>query len=415
MTPAAVRRSVPWRIPAVVPFLLRTLLVVAVAVAAARAQRSDERPVSATSKPGPAPARVETKSLRKETVRKGELRFGYDFAEKTDLPTVAFAFAVGGVALRAFDLDDDGALAADVDGMALADGRFVVPLPTELLLPEGRFAFEFEKTARVSVRKLPSPFDNPDEKCCGELTLVRLRFGLSPLLVDEDLCAGVRLHVRYREQNPGADLFAEDPERPGYSDHGASVGRNCGDYTDTLLAPGGFEDLACTAVARSTALWPTATHFAACFSRPLRRTALNVRGAPSPLAPFTFPPDGARGVSRGYSKAGEKTKHGPERAVQADMGFPVSVWLPSDWLRSPVRLFRLYDAAGKCVDGHVSTPQNPAIAPDNRGFAHFVPARSLAKNAEYRAVLELEDKERRIEWRFTTGTDLRALPPAKAR
>lgn len=414
MTPAAVRRSVPWRIPAVVPLVLRTLIVVAVAVAAARAQRSGERPVAATSKPGPAPARVETKSLRKEAVRKGELRFGYDFAEKSDPPTVAFAFAAGGVALRAFDLDGDGALTAEFDGMALADARFVVPLPSEILLPEGRFGLEFEGVARVGTRKLDVPMPAAESRRGGELTLLRLRFGLAPLRVDDELCEGVRLHLTYRERNPGADVFAENPELPGYTDLGASVGRGSGDYADSLFETGGFEDLACSAVARSTALWPTSTGFALAFSQPLRRACFATKAGPNPPAPFTIPPDGARGVSRGFSKAGEKTKHGPERAVQADMGFPVSAWLPADWRRSPVRSFRLYDPAGKCVDGHVSTPQNPAIAPDNRGFAHFVPARSLAKNAEYRAKLELEDGSK-LEWSFTTGADLRALPPAKAR
>lgn len=317
-----------------------------------------------------------------------------------------YAVEVDGRELVFFDLDRNGSLDGR-DGFAMAGHPFVVPLPEELLLAGGQYAYRFEGTRRIVLRRSELGLDAECFPTAVALTEVRVRAGLRPLVIDARLSDDARKHLDYLEENGVVgrhltlDAHDEHPRRPGYSEEGARAGR--------IGILGNSESLTSDVMAWYASVFhgarlldPTVTH--AGLARRHGISLLYPRaGEDEPREVRVHPPDGARHVPPNFSRGGEVPSPVPDRRLGAGTGFPISIWLPPAERNKRVLALTMHDSAGVEVKGYVSSPIEPASKhfPRNMGCAFFIPGTRLEDGETYTVSFRLEGGVAK-RWSFRT-------------
>ena len=355
------------------------------------------------------------KKLRKTRVEKDAHALAASFGEgagSSRLENKAYAVEIDGRKLLFFDVDRDRKLTS-ADGVTFEGQRFVVPLPEELLLAGGQYAYRFEGTRSVALCRTELGLDPDVFPTVIAITEVRMRAGLKPLVIESEASKAARAHLDYLETNRVVrnrritmDAHHEHPDRAGYSAEGALAGATgilgvgpsltedvLGWYASTfhgvkLLAP----TLERIGIARRHGL-------SLVFPAPM-----NASVAAGPGRIQLHPPDGALDVPPGFSSAGEVPSPVPGDSLGAGTGFPLFVRLPPALQARRDSTLELRNAAGELVRGYLSTPSDPAspLFPRNMGCVFFIPATRLEDGEHYTASFLQEGMREPLTWSFQT-------------
>lgn len=344
--------------------------------------------------------------LKQVRLKSGALRPGFGFdVRPCDL---VFRARVGRTQLDFHDLNSDGRLQPDVDGLSIPDVPFVVRLPASILLESGQFALEFDGVKglilRAQLLQLP-PQVIADAALFTEL---RIRSGLAPVLLDPALCEACVKHCDYLALNSindgsaGMATHDEDPAKPGYTEEGARAGAG---------SSIGFEKSVKVALLGN---YCSAWHGCPMVAEGLRTFGVAAKhgvtlvyfgrhdAAPTAV-PQPFPADGATQVYRNFCESGEEPNPVPGSEWGRGCGAPIYVSNGSGM--GALKAVLVKDARGREVIGTMSCPQRPANPqwPTNSGLALFLPSQPLASNTTYKVEFEFESGS--LAWSFRTGTD----------
>ncbi len=353
----------------------------------------------------PAATGVRKVALAKTTVDPNVVRPGFELT--APIPAQAFRAKVGGWTIDCFDLDGDGKLAPEVDGMALDGGPFVVPIPCHLLSPDGQFTVTFDGTREMVLT--PEEL-GPIATLVGEaslLTEVRCRAGVRPAAIDVDRSHDCEKHCDYLMKNGLADgsaglaIHQEDASKPGYTAEGAVAGG----LSNLFPKVESFRD--------AIEGWYASVWHGELLVRPRLRTIgvalkhgiamLYCVDGERPSRDFLHPADGAVGIPPAFGVRGETPNPVPGTEYARSCGFPVLIMLAdrTEILESA----ELINPWGRVVRGTLSCPAQPATQrwPTNSGCAVFIPAAPLVSNVIYHARFKLAGRPAPVEWSFKTG------------
>lgn len=342
--------------------------------------------------------------LQRARYKEGQLRAGLGLTKAP--PLDAFHAKIGTTTVAFFDLDGDGVLQPQHDGLALPPGPFVVPLPAKLLLPTGQFTLTFAGTTTVRLERDDLGALATLAAQAAELTEVRVRAGVTPAVLDPVLCAHCELHCDYLKGNKiqdgsaGVSTHDEHKDKPGHTPEGEAAGRASVMAFQVSLRDAIREWL------RSS--WhgvplvdPRLQRFGVAAKHGVVMLHNGDRGARALTADFVHPADGATHIDRLFTSRGEDPNPLPGSNFGIGCGMPIFVLLanPSRVLKSAT----VSDARGKPVEGTTSSPQRPANPqwPTNSNLALFLPSKPLLSNTTYRVRFVFEDGE--CNWSFTTG------------
>ena len=350
--------------------------------------------------------------LKKRPLKARTFRPGYGISEA--LPEEGWVTRLGKRELWFLDLDGDGVIEADVDGLAIKGIPFYVRLPEILLSQQGQFHIRVDTEAG----KLALVRDSLDLSPkmilkAAVLTDIRLNAGLHPVRVDSQASRHCDLHIEYLKKNGMADgrggmaAHNEDPSKPGYTEEGAAAGAGSnlgfmeGDYRMAILE-----------------WYATAWHGATIVDPTLRTVGVGLNHGVAMLyayehdgfleEPYLHPPDGAANVLRTFAAKGEVPDPVPDvpaKNLGCGCGFPVHIRLSGDLDGRRLVEARVIDAKGRQLPGKFSCPKKPATAewPTNSSCAFFIPLIPLAGGVGHRAEFRFEGLEEPIVWEFTTG------------
>lgn len=342
--------------------------------------------------------------LAKASFPKGVLRLG--FGLQGQAPEAGWRTTIGKDTLLFFDLDGNGLLEAEKDGLALNPHVFVVPIPGDLLLKSGQFTVTFDgiKTVLLTPQDLRLAPKLIEEAAL--LTELRVKAGVRPAALDAEACAACDKHCDYLKANGlaggGGGMAAHDEQsgKPGYTAEGAVAGKqSCMEFGGSSLQ-GALERWYTTTWHGIPLVDPKLTRFGGTFRNGVGMIYFHKRDGKQEQN-FVHPPDGAVGVPRAY--ASELPNPVPGTQNGAGCGFPVLIRLvpPFKELASA----QVTDATGRPVVGTFSSPAKPANPewPTNSACAVFIPSKPLAANTLYRVQFKLAEAKDPVSWSFTTG------------
>ncbi len=256
------------------------------------------------------------------------------------------------------------------------------------------------------------------KKALDKVNAYRIRAGLKPVALDDQLSKGCLAHARYlvlNEGNPaleGLSAHDEDPKLPGFSEAGRAAGKASdiaiGDYEPI----DGLDGWMATLYHRVPILEPNLRTIGFGCARGRRQgwvTVLNVGTGrdrtPRPHAVFYPVPDQV-GVPLNFPNGGEEPNPIPESKT-GRAGFPITVFFAE---REPLQnaTGRLTDAKGEEVPFWFSAPEKPA----NPKFAKYqgntvclIAKRPLIPDTTYQVSIQgtLAGKPWEKKWKFTTA------------
>lgn len=325
-----------------------------------------------------------------------------------EVPDRAFTAKIKRMKYLLFDVDGDGALEVDRDGLALPQYPFIVPIPDELLDCSGQYRIEFEGTSAMRFTPVGLGEQRSLAKSASIFTELRIMSGLRPAALDSMACSHCDLHADYLEQNNLIDnrnaplQLGEDRNKKGYTPEGDLVAEssfvefNYFDYEEAL------SNWFATAFHRWMLLNPSLSRFGATTRHGAATFYPWEFGGPKHPGPLLHPPDHGVGIPPAFSSRGENPTPVPGTAWAKGCGYPISVaYGPDSKLASAsVRIA----ANGKNVKGTFSCPYEPATDdfPSNSASSIFIPLEPLRKNTRYSVLFEYENGES-IEWSFRTA------------
>ena len=349
------------------------------------------------------PAKALKIKLKKQTFKKGQLRLGFEVAGP--LLPIGYKGMVGKDTLIFFDLNRDGRLEPEKDGVGIPSSPFVVRLPEKLLLGSGQFQVAFKGAV---LYLLPEDLGDlagliPDAALVNEL---RIRAGLRPVHLDRKASNAAEKHCEYLKLNGLADgsggvsAHKETPGKPGYSPEGKEAGEGSSIYFGYTL--------------REAILgWhATAWHGAPIVDPELSLIGVAHKHGVSLLyfaeygydkeAMSFHPPDGAIRVPRSFGKLGEIPNPVPGTLGARGCGFPILAHLTPS-VRE-LKAAKVLGPGGKPVEGTFSSPARPANPqwPSNSDIAVFIPSKPLAPGATYRVTFTFAGVSKPVTWTFTT-------------
>lgn len=386
-------------------------LVLVALVAGTGAAQDNKKPKGKEA--GPKDLRL---PITKVVIKKGSQRMGWGLKGEPPIDAwqVKFPKPQGGAlppspeTFYLYDLDGNGVLEPETDGLAFPGIPFIVPLPKVLLLKIGQYKISFDGLKTLIL----SPDDlGPAQKYVSDASLfteMRIRSGLVPVPLDKDLCIACEKHCEYLKANgmsdgkAGSVVYSEEKGKPGYSEEGAEA------------AKAGVLGFNGDSVARFLQENYSSFYRRAALINP-RLSVLGVAslGGVSMLhlakqdgfqdALCLNPPDGATSVPRFFTALGETPTPVPGSEFARGCGFPIVIRLnpPYNELVSA----EVLDPKGRKVAGTISSPAKPANKdwPTNSGCAGFIPSKSLEPNTTYQVMFQFAEEKDPIKWSFTTA------------
>jgi hypothetical protein len=334
--------------------------------------------------------------LEKVDLAKERLRRGHDLADR-ELPSSGWQVKVGSQVARFLDLNADGVLEPDADGISMPPSPFVVPIPPVLLLPGGQFELAFDGVRAVNLVRQKLGAVDAFLADAAVVTELRMRAGVRLAAVDADMSAACERHCDYLQANRMSDGSAglaahqEDPGKPRYTPEGAEAGRQ------SCI---GFLGWYATAWHGPPIVEPSLRRFGAAFKH---RVAMYYGPLGfAPVRPFVHPADGATEVPRAFGSRGELPNPVPGTTYGIGCGFPIFVRRSSQDAALTAAIVK--GPKGAVVPGTFSSPPKPATPewPHNSGCAVFIPSAPLAPKTRYSVRFEFGESAA-IEWSFTTA------------
>lgn len=385
-------------------------MVLVALVAGTGAAQDSKKPKG--KEPGPKDLKL---PLTKVVIKKGTQRMGWGLKGETPIDAwqVKFPKLPGATAtpspevLYLYDLDGNGTIDPETDGVAFPGIPFIVPLPKVLLLKSGQYKVSVESTKTLVL----SPEDlGPAQKYvegAAVFTELRIKSGLIPVPLDKDLSLACEKHCDYLKANGMADgrsavsVFAEEQGKPGYTEEGAEASKVShigftGDSVHRFIV-----DNFSSVWRRTLMVNPKL----ACFGVASQNGVTMVHVAKQDGFQETIslhPPDGAVGMPRYFASNGEAPNPVPGSEFGKGCGYPILIRLVAPY--KELVTAEVVDAKGKKVTGSFSSPAKPANKdwPDNSNCAAFIPSKSLEANTTYRVTFQFAEEKDPITWSFTT-------------
>lgn len=355
-------------------------------------------------------------TLTKVAVKKGSQRMGWGLKGEPPIEAWQVKFpkpqgastAPSPESIYLYDLDGNGTIDPDTDGMAFPGIPFIVPLPKVLLLKIGQF--------KVSVDGLKTLILSPDDlgpaqKYVGDVavfTEFRIRSGIVPVPLDRDLTVACEKHCEYLKANgmtdgkAGSAVYSEEKGKPGYSEEGLDAAKVCtmgfnGDSVAKFL-----QENYASFYRRAPIVNPRLSCFGVAGLYGMSVLHVSKQdGFQDALC--LNPPDGATGVPRFFSGNGEAPTPVPGSDFAKGCGFPILIRLVQPY--SELVSAEVVDPKGRKVIGTVSSPPKPANKEwaTNQGCAAFIPSKSLDANTTYQVSFQFAEEKDPIKWSFTTA------------
>lgn len=314
-----------------------------------------------------------------------------------------------------FDLNGDGRIEPQKDGIGLRKYSFIVPLPRRILLSGGYFEIN-SSGQELSLSPAESAVPKALLKDAWFYTDIRIRTGVPLFEINEEKSGDCRKHIEYLNTNnvrQGMDMHNETPGRPGYSKEGAKAGH------DSCLFPAiksfhlALVDWVKTPWHGAPMLDPTmksigiAMKYNMAMFYPVGRVAM--------AEDFIYPPPGARNIPRAFSSRGEIPNPVPGTRYAMGCGHPIYIQLD---YRNRKRVLEKVEVRaigsvkkgqfkkkkGAFVRGTKSDPTRPANKSwtSNSALALFVPNRPLKGETRYAVSFHFKGEEKPVSWTFDT-------------
>jgi len=347
--------------------------------------------------------------LAKASFKKGAMRLGYGL--QGTAPETGWRATVAKDVLLFFDLDGNGQLEPDKDGLALHPYPFVVLIPSELLLKIGQFNVAFDGTKALHLTQQDLGPAQKWVEDAATITELRIRAGVRPAPFDGPASADCDKHCDYLKANglttvaslsAGISPHDEQAEKPGYTAEGAAAGKYSAIDMGTALTGLKMHIERCHAQAwHSGIVDPRNTQFSGTYRHGVSMVYKLKRDGKMDTV-FLQPADGEIGVPLAFAK-GEMPNPVPGTQNGAGCGFPIRVRLVPPY--NDLISAQVTDAAGRALSGTSSSPAKPATPqwPTNSGCALFIPSKPLAPNSLYRVQFKFAEARDPIIWSFTTG------------
>lgn len=354
-------------------------------------------------------------ALSKVAIKKGTFRMGWGLkgeppaeAWQAKFPKVPGASAPPSPeSLYLFDLDANGTLEPETDGLAFPGIPFIVPIPKVLLLKIGQY--------KVSVDGLKALVLTPDDLGSAQkyvtdasvFTDFRIRSGLIPVPLDRDLCIACEKHCEYLKANgmtdgkAGRAVYTEESGKPGYTEDGLEAAKVANISCNPDSVPKFIMETYTSFYQRAPMVNPKLASFgiASLHGVDMMHVAKQ-DGFQDAL--FMHPADGQMGVPRYFSTNGESPNPVPGSEFAKGCGYPILIRLVEPY--KELVSAEVVDTKGKKVSGTFSSPAKPANKdwPNNNNCATFIPSKSLDANTTYHVTFQFAEEKDPIKWSFTT-------------
>jgi hypothetical protein len=354
--------------------------------------------VSAQSEPKVLP-------LNPVELKKFPMRAGFDLAG-TKIPATGWTAKVGSVLCVFVDLNGDGVLAPEMDGVGITTAPFIVPIPAVILASHGQFDVSFEGVKSLVLKGQALGKLTPLVQDVSIVTELRIRAGLRPLVLEAGPSAACEKHCDYLKANAMADgsggmkAHEELEHKPGYTTDGWTAGRkSCIGFAYQSLKPA-ILDWYATAWHGAPMLDPSVTKFGVALKNGVAMFYPSDAGG-APARPALHPADGATEVPTTFGARGEIPNPVPGTPNGVGCGFPIMMRLVNKSV--VLKAATVKDSKGSAITGNLSCPTRPANPewPENSGLALFIPSVPLAPKTKYSVRFELEGAPS-VDWSFTT-------------
>ncbi len=342
--------------------------------------------------------------LKKQNLQPEKLTKGWNV--EGSIPETGRVFSVRDRQYVLLDLNDDGKIqAGGNDGLTVPEYPFVVYLEEKLLLPIGQCRIKIRET-RIQMITENLEIKKSLVRDASVLTRLRIRSGVSPVLLSGEASKHCRQHLDYLIKNDirqGMKMHREKKGNPGYTKTGARAGGN------SILHP------EIRRYRKALFNWyKTAWHGAAMILPNVEKVGIGLKDKIAILypykksddreEPFQHPPDDARDVPATFTSRGEIPNPVPGTTNAIGCRMPVFLRLTETLRKKKVEKARLIGPDGNEVKGSVSSPSNPANKrlPSNAGLALFVPNNKLRRDSTYRVVFRLQGVDKAFKWSFQT-------------
>jgi hypothetical protein len=324
------------------------------------------------------------------------------------MPSSGWQARVGNLTFVFVDLDGDGALKPEVDGIGITTAPFIVPLPPVLLASNGQHEVSFDGLKSIVLKK--QALGATLERAMADASVVtelRIRAGARCLTLDPKASAACEKHCDYLKANGMADgsggmaVHEEKESKPGYSTEGETAGRkSCLAFAQTSLKTA-ILDWYATAWHGAPIVDPAVTRFATALKHGIAMFYPSEQGSPGARSAL-HPPDGATEVPLAFGSRGEIPNPVPGSRFGIGCGFPILMKLANR--QAVLKAAIVKDKTGIAISGTASCPKNPATPdwPHNSGCAVFIPSVPLEPKTLYSVRFELEGAPS-VEWSFTTA------------
>jgi hypothetical protein len=346
-----------------------------------------------------------TVPLKPVDLAKTPMRAGHDFVPKS-IRGSAWEARVGPQTFVFVDLDGDGKLQPESDGIGMRPSPFVVPLPSVLLVNTGQYDVTFDGTKSLVLKKQPLGIIDRWSGDASVLNELRIRAGVRTISIDPTECAACEKHCDYLKANQlldgsgGMAVHEEKPSKPGYTPEGETAGRkSCIGFGKATLREG-ILDWYATAWHGATMVDPGLKRFAAALKHGVSMF-YPCDGQPSSAVASMHPTDDATEIPLAFGASGEIPNPVPGTPNAKGCGFPIYMKLTG---RQVLKKAIVNDPKGIRVNGTASSPSEPATKdwPSNSGLALFIPSVPLEPKTKYTVRFEFEDGKH-ADWSFTTA------------
>ncbi len=334
------------------------------------------------------------------------LRPGYDFAGR-DIPATGWQARIVAQTWVFVDLNGDGVLGAETDGIALPPTPFVVPIPEVLLVPKGQSTLTFDGTKSLSLGPVPLGRAEGYAADASLINELRIRAGVRLAALDERACADCEKHCDFLKLNRmeagdgGMSAHTEPRDKPGFTPEGAAAGAgSCIGFKEAGLKPAILGWYA-TAWHGPPILDPALTRFGVALKYGVAMFYASSHGATAKRRSL-HPADGATDIPASFGSRGELPNPVPGTRYGIGCGFPILIQLTDPTLELTAAIVK--DPTGKTVLGTMSCPAHPATKewPSNSDCAVFIPAVPLSPRTKYAVRFEF-GAAGAVEWNFTTA------------
>jgi len=349
------------------------------------------------------------------SVNPGDYKLGWKV--KGQISAQCWLAGICGNNFLLFDLNGDEQLTTDgQDGLTILEFPFVVKLSPTLLLPIGQYHLNIQdENLQINPQTLAIPGKVMVDTY--QLTEMRIRAGLAPVLIDNTASQHCALHCDYLKKNRisnGMALHEENTKHAKYTPEGAKAGKNSDLYPKIKSYHKALKDWYRSVWHGAPIIDPALYSVGVALKHDVAMLYFYKHNQ-AETDYFVHPADGATGIPLKFSVEIPNPVLGSDNG--RGRGYPILMRLPQAWLQrklmtvmvigeEPVKknIGAATEIIQRNIAGTISCPAQPANPdwPTNSNCAVFIPKNPLALNTKYRVKFVFEDDPKPIEWEFWT-------------